>query len=134
MTRNGRGSRLTANAHERDLCAWAVACEGRDTIYMISHDVLSSGACSEPNQRIVLKPEGLALLALLDCETTVQPSRYQRTRYLDLIRFILKPVGDKTLLRKKVFMTEAKLRKIVGALNSNWIRRVYAKQQPPNHR
>jgi len=126
MTRNGRGSTLTANAHARDMCAWAVSCDGHDTIYMISHDVLAHGSCSRPNQRIQMKPEGLALLALLDCKTIVD----QRTRYLDLIRFILKPEGDKTLLRKKVFMPEAKLRKLVGALNSNWIRRVYARRPP----
>jgi len=128
MTRNGRGSTLTANGRARDLCAWAVACNNHDTIYMISHDVLAKGTCSRPNQQIQLKPEGLALLALLDCKTTVD----QRTRYLDLIRFILKPEGDETLLRKKVFMTEAKLRKLVGALNSNWIRRVYAAPPPPD--
>ena len=127
MTRNGGQSTLTANGHARDLCAWAVACQGHDTIYMISHDVLANGTCSRPNQRIQLKPEGLALLALLDCKTTVD----QRTRYLDLIRFILKPERHETLLGKKVFMTEAKFRKLVGALNSNWIRRVYFKPPRP---
>jgi len=128
MTRNGTGSELTENAHARDLCVWAVACEGHDTIYMISHDVLATGSCSGPKQRIQLKREGLALLALLDCKTIID----QGTRCLDLIRFVLKPQGDTSLLSKKVFMTEAKFRKLVGALNSNWIRRVYATPPPPD--